>query len=243
VIWALKKIFYKPTPLNEKGSAEAYNIWAENYDVQPGNLMLDLDEIIFPELLNGIDITHKQVADIGCGTGRHWIKILQKHPLSLTGFDVSEGMLDQLKHKFPKAHTQLITDNLFSTVPDAAFDTVVSTLTVAHIENIDEALQAWARILKNKADIIITDFHPDALAMGGKRTFEHNKSQIAVENFVHRVDDIERILNAYGFHLVKKIERVVDESVKHYYEAKNALHVYQQFENCPIIYGLHLRRN
>jgi ubiquinone/menaquinone biosynthesis C-methylase UbiE len=243
MIGALKKIFGNKHLISEKGSAEAYNIWAENYDVQPGNLMLDLDEIIFPELLNGIDITHKQVADIGCGTGRHWIKILQKHPLSLTGFDVSEGMLKHLKQKFPKAHTHHITDNVFAAVPDAAFDVLLSTLTVAHIENIDEALQAWARILKNKADIIITDFHPDALAMGGKRTFEHNRGQIAVENFVHRVGDIESILNAYGFHLVKRTERVVDESVKQYYEAKNALHVYHQFENCPIIYGLHLRRS
>lgn len=242
MIQTLKKIFTKTAPLNEKGSAEAYDIWAENYDVQPGNLMLDLDAIIFPELLDSIHIANKQVADIGCGTGRHWAGILHKKPQCLTGFDVSPGMLNRLKHKFPQAHTCCITDNLFLAVPDGMFDVIVSTLTVAHIENIKEAFHAWNRMLKWNADIIITDFHPDALALGGKRTFEHNNELIAVENFVHQVDDIESVLGAYGFKVVKRLERVVDEQVKYYYEAKNAMHVYHKFKNCAIIYGLHLRR-
>jgi ubiquinone/menaquinone biosynthesis C-methylase UbiE len=242
VIANIKNIFRKRVAINEKGSAEAYDIWAENYDAQPGNLMLDLDEIIFPELLSDINITGKKLADIGCGTGRHWAKILQQEPHGLTGFDVSAGMLRKLKNKFPQAHTSQITDNLFSAVPDATFDVIVSTLTVAHIEYIEEALQAWSRILKKDGELIITDFHPDALARGGKRTFDHNKSLIAVENFVHPVTDIESNLTEQGFNMVKKIERVVDASVQHYYAAKNAMHVYNQFENCPIIYGLHLKR-
>jgi ubiquinone/menaquinone biosynthesis C-methylase UbiE len=242
VIQTLKNIFNIKPLISEKGAAEAYDIWAGNYDAQPGNLMLDLDEMIFPELLSGISITGKRVADIGCGTGRHWAKILKQEPLSLTGFDVSEGMLNRLKQKFPQADTQHISDDLFSDVKDATFDVAVSTLTVAHIQNIEQALQAWSRILKSNADLIITDFHPAALDIGGKRTFEHQKRQIAVENFVHPILMIESILSKHGFRLIKRVERVVDESVKHYYVAKNAMHVYDKFEHCPIIYGLQLRR-
>jgi len=245
VIETFKKIIRKTpfySPLQEKGSVEAYDIWSENYDAQPGNLMLDLDEQLFTELLNGVILKNRQVADIGCGTGRHWSKIIEKQPLNVTGFDVSQGMLNRLKEKFPKAHTHQITDNLFSEIPDASFDVIVSTLTVAHIENIEEALKAWCRILKNNSDIIITDFHPNALAFGGKRTFEHGKTKIAVQNFVHYVYDIEEILLKNNFHLVKKSEKIVDELVKHYYEAKNALPVYEKFKNSRIIYGLHLRR-
>jgi len=43
---------------------------------------------------------------------------------------------------------------------------------------------AWSRILKDKGEIIITDFHPDILASGGKRTFRHQRSSIAVKNFL-----------------------------------------------------------
>lgn len=237
----IKKGRFSPS-LKEKGSEEAYDLWSENYDSQPGNLMLDLDEQVFSGLLKGIVLKNKRVADIGCGTGRHWAKIMKQEPLNLTGFDVSAGMLNRLQEKFPEATVSKITDNLFSATADAAYDVILSTLTVAHIRDIEEALQAWSRILKEEGDLIITDFHPDALAFGGKRTFEHDKTQMAVRNFVHDVADIKRILAQYGFFVVEITERIVDEPVKHYYTAKNAMHVYEKFKDSKIIYGIHLRR-
>lgn len=244
MISALKKLLLK-SPVNtieQLNPVSAYDIWADNYDNQPGNLMLDLDEQVFSGLLNEIDIEDKRVADIGCGTGRHWDKLFKANLLSLTGFDVSAGMLKHLEEKYPQADTYRITDNLFSFIPDNTYDVIVSTLTIAHIENIDEALTAWARIAGEQADIIITDFHPVALAAGGQRTFEHNKSQIAVENHVHYVFKIEEILLKEGFNTVTLDERIVDENVRSYYTAKNALHVYEKFHGSKIIYGIHLKR-
>jgi ubiquinone/menaquinone biosynthesis C-methylase UbiE len=228
--------------VKEKRSVEAYDLWAENYDAQPGNLMLDLDEAVFSELWAEVNIHNKQIADIGCGTGRHWAKLYNGKPAGVTGFDVSTGMLKRLEQKFPGAKTSQITNNLFADIDDATYDVIVSTLTVAHIEKLDEALQAWCRILKTKSDIIITDFHPNALAFGGKRTFTYNHDSIAIQNFVHYVYDIEGILIKNGFHIVNKLERKVDESVKYYYEAKNALPVYEKFKDSRIIYGIHLKR-
>ena len=245
MIATLKNIIYK-TGLSphstQMGSVEAYNIWADNYDWQPGNLMLDLDEQVFSGLLSMVNIKSKQVADIGCGTGRHWDKLLKNNPASLTGFDVSPGMLEKLQQKFPQANTHAITDNLFSSIPNATYDMIVSTLTVAHIENIDEALKAWCRILKNEGDIIVTDFHPNALAAGGKRTFEHRKKQIAVQNYVHYMYHIKEVFQKYGLHVVNADERIVDDSVRHYYTEKNALPVFERFKGSRIIYGLHLKR-
>ena len=237
----IKQRFFRK-PVTEKNSAEAYDIWSANYDVQPGNLMLDLDEALFPKLLAQATIQNKVVADIGCGTGRHWPKIFQKQPLSLTGFDVSEGMLNKLKEKFPEANTHKITDDLFSAVADASFDTIISTLTVAHIENIERALQAWCRILKANGEIIITDFHPKLLAVGGKRTFKHNDEQLAVKNYVHSTDRIKDILLQNGFSIVAGHEISIDETMKHYYVQQNALPVYERFKGFPVIYGIHLRR-
>lgn len=244
MISALKKLLLK-SPVNtieQLNPVSAYDIWADNYDNQPGNLMLDLDEQVFSGLLNEIDIEDKRVADIGCGTGRHWDKLFKANLLSLTGFDVSAGMLKHLEEKYPQADTYRITDNQFSFIPDNTYDVIVSTLTIAHIENIDEALNAWARIAGEQADIIITDFHPVTLAAGGQRTFEHNKSQIAVENHVHYVFEIEEILLKEGFNTVTLDERIVDENVRSYYTAKNALHVYEKFHGSKIIYGIHLKR-
>ncbi|WP_214073076.1 class I SAM-dependent methyltransferase [Mucilaginibacter sp. dw_454] len=244
LVSAFKKLMHLGgSPVQEKPSAEAYDIWAESYDVQPGNLMIDMDEEVFGELLAELNLKGKQVADIGCGTGRHWPKLFKSEPATLTGFDVSAGMLRRLEEKFPQAKTYQITDNFFKDIADASYDAIVSTLTVAHIENLEEALDAWCRMLKPDSDIIITDFHPNALAFGGKRTFKHNSDSISIQNFVHYVYDIERMLAKHGFRTVNKLEKIIDESVKHYYEAKNALPVYEKFKDARIIYGIHLTRS
>lgn len=231
------------TAVIEKGSAEAYDLWAENYDSQPGNLMIDLDEQLFTGMLNNLPVANKAVADNGCGSGRHWSKLFEKQPLSLTGFDVSEGMLNKLKEKYPQANVRHIADDLFSDVPDASFDTIVSTLTVAHIEDIETAMSAWARILKPNAEVLITDFHPHILAYGGKRTFKYQHKSIAVKNYVHPVYSIVELLQEHGFHLVAKNELVIDETMRHYYEAQNALPVYEKYKGFQVIYGIHLKRH
>jgi ubiquinone/menaquinone biosynthesis C-methylase UbiE len=245
LIGTLKKYIKRhifTSDVKEHNVVEAYDLWAESYDAQPGNLMLDLDEQLFSKLISGIGIDNKDVADIGCGTGRHWPRLLKGHPLGLTGFDVSPGMLEKLKLKFPQAEVHTITDNSFLTVKDAAFDVVVSTLTVAHIEDIEEALEAWCRILRPNSDIIITDFHPDALAFGGKRTFKHENKQVAVRNFVHPLSLIKKVLLRNGFIVISEEEKRVDDTVAHYYAAQNANHVFEKFKGFPIIYGIHFRR-
>lgn len=237
----IRKRLFQPAII-EKNPADAYDLWSEDYDTQPGNLMLNLDEVLFSKLLDQTIIQDKSVADIGCGTGRHWTKVLQMRPAQLTGFDVSEGMLSKLKAKFPDANTHKISDDLLSNVPDEAFDTIISTLTVAHIGNIEPSLLAWCRILKPSADIIITDFHPKLLASGGKRTFKHHNEHLAVKNHVHAIDTIKGLLYQNRFKLVQEEEISIDETVKHYYADQNALSVYEQFKGFPVIYGIHLKR-
>ena len=245
MITAIKNYLHKnirPPKIKERGVVEAYDVWAPEYDSQPGNLMLDLDELVFTELLATINLSNKNIADVGCGTGRHWPKIISQDIDKLTGFDVSPGMLGVLNEKFPEMETHLIADNHFTGIAAKTYDLIVSTLTIAHIENLQEALTAWSRILKDAGDIILTDFHPSALASGGQRTFKHGNSHIAVRNFVHPTATIISILQNFNFKLVAKLEKTIDETVKHYYDVQNAMHIYERFKGFPIIYGLHFRR-
>src|SRR5689334_22158111 len=91
--------------LKEKSAAEAYDLWALSYDDQPGNLTLALEGEIFEELFNQLNVKDKVVADIGCGTGRHWTAILNHYPARLVGYDISAGMLQALQEKFTSAET------------------------------------------------------------------------------------------------------------------------------------------
>ncbi len=223
----------------ELGSIAAYNLWSGQYDQQPGNLMLDLDEELFTALLSGVRVKGKRVADIGCGTGRHWPAILQAEPASLTGFDNSPGMLARLKEKFPAADTILIGDSSFPQATDGSFDLIVSTLTLAHIADAAAAVKTWCRLLAPGGHLLITDFHPDALASGGKRTFVHRDRLIAVRNYIFPVEALESALDVLGMKKINKIEKLIDASLHHYYVAKNAEHIYDRYLNAKMIYGLH----
>src|SRR5687768_1650359 len=99
----MKKDWFRFSAPRSMPPAQAYNLWAATYDNQPNNLMLKLDLEIFTKFLAAADIERKTVADVGCGTGRHWKEILARQPKRLTGLDVSPEMLAQLKQKFPEA--------------------------------------------------------------------------------------------------------------------------------------------
>jgi ubiquinone/menaquinone biosynthesis C-methylase UbiE len=240
---SIRQFLQKLSPGTSARSAEeAYDIWSPSYDLQPGNLMLDLDEMIFSKMLRSIDLRDKWIADIGCGTGRHWEKIYEKKPARVMGFDLSPGMLHQLKLKFPSAHTHLTSNNLLRTVPDSFIDCLITTLTIAHIKNIKEAITSWSRILKNNGDLIITDFHPVSLANGAKRSFHYAGKTIVVRNYIHPLEKVIHIFQKQGLFVVQREERIVNEEVRPYYQNQNALTIYDRFLGTPIIYGLHLKK-
>jgi len=221
---------------------KAYDHWAGSYDSQPDNLMLALDEALTGELLDGLPLQSMVIADIGCGTGRHWQKLMEKMPALLQGFDVSAGMLSMLKQKYPKAKTFLLKDFHLPELRTNTCDLVSTTLTIAHIENIQEALEEWKRVLKPGGHIIITDYHPDALAKGAKRTFSQRGRVIAIRNHVHSIESLKTITRQLHLEPVRFIERKIDESVRHFYEKQNALHLFEQFYGVPIIFGIHLKK-
>jgi ubiquinone/menaquinone biosynthesis C-methylase UbiE len=152
-------------------------------------------------------------------------------------------MLNKLKEKFPSSTVKKISDNVFRKEPDNYYDVIISTLTIAHIENASEAISAWSRILKKGGDIIITDFHPALLAHGGRRTFNVDQHRFAVTNFVHSVNEINNLLRSADLFIINKIEKRIDESVKHYYQKQNALDIFNKFKGEPVIYGLHAKKN
>jgi ubiquinone/menaquinone biosynthesis C-methylase UbiE len=240
---SFKKLLQKTRSAGtEKNAVEAYDIWSDSYDSQPGNLMLDLDNQIFTELLENLDLQGCVVADIGCGTGRHWPRLYKKYPSQILGFDISAGMLRKLGEKFPDALTHQITDDELSVLGDSTVDFLISTLTIAHIKNPQSAIGGWSRVLKKGGWMIITDFHPVMLENGGRRSFSHQGRTLSVTNYIHPLPFLQQILEQNGMQLIRREEKWMDESVKHYYASSHALPVYNRFKGSPIIYGLLLKK-
>jgi ubiquinone/menaquinone biosynthesis C-methylase UbiE len=213
--------------------AQAYDLWAATYDEEQPNLILELEDNIFAGLLSRIDLRSKTIVDVGCGTGRHWPRIQAQSPSSLIGYDVSSEMLKRLQHKFPAAQTRMLQGTALSEIADASADVVISTLALAHIAQRDATFHEWDRVLRRPGHILLTDFHPAALQKGADRTFQHNGRQVAIRNHIYSLDEIRKHWTEVEF-----VERNIDESVKHHYEAHHALPLYERFQGTPIVYGL-----
>ena len=153
VFTKLKQYLF-PTRQPEYEPADAYDRWALQYDHQPDNLMLALDEELCAHFLTQVDLHKRTVVDVGCGTGRHWQKIFEKQPIRLFGYDVSSGMLDILRQKYPLAETSLLDSHRLKGLGDETCDLVLSTLTVAHIQDLETSLREWHRVLKPGGDIL-----------------------------------------------------------------------------------------
>jgi ubiquinone/menaquinone biosynthesis C-methylase UbiE len=238
--WQKIKSFFRQ--IAEKNPENAYDLWSALYDAQPGNPVLDLDELLFSNLLNETDISGKTIVDMGCGTGRHWSKLYAQHPARLIGYDVSAGMLEKLKEKYPEAETYHLINELLPDTATAFCDVIVSTLALAHIPVIENAVQEWNRVLKPGGHIIITDYHPDTLAKGGKRTFKAAGKTIAVKSYVYPLAFVRQLAGQLGWKEIRFMQREIDEQVKRYYTQQDALRLYETFKGTPLIYGIHFSK-
>jgi len=234
--------YIRPSLQKESEPAAAYDIWALSYDHQPDNLMLALDEELCGGLLARTFVTRRVIVDIGCGTGRHWKKLFDRQPSRLIGYDVSAGMLDILRQKHPRAETYLLNDQHLPELAHASCDLVLSTLTVAHIPDLGAALTEWCRVLKPGGEMIITDYHPTALAKGGQRTFKEGDKVIAIKNHIYPVQQVLAMTKALGLEELSLTETRIDDTMRPYYEKQNALSVFNRFRGVPIIYGIHLKK-
>jgi ubiquinone/menaquinone biosynthesis C-methylase UbiE len=241
ILNTLKQLFH-PVRQPESEPAEAYDIWSQHYDDQPDNLMLALDQTLCQDLLATLSLTGKTIVDIGCGTGRHWPALFNRSPARLMGYDVSTGMLNRLRIKYPHAETYVLSDTTLTGLANDSCDLVLSTLTVAHIPDLAAALTEWDRVLKPGGNMLITDYHPTALAKGGQRTFREGERLFAVRNHIYRIPRLLAITRRLNLNKVTFTERKIDKSMRPYYEKQNALPVYRRFLGVPIIYGLHLKK-
>ena len=106
------------------------------------------------------------ILDLGCGTGLELDAYFSAHPAGkVTGIDLSAGMLNRLKEKFPEKALHLVLGSYFD-VPlgEAAFDAAVSVESLHHFPQAQKtALYAKLhRALKPGGYFILTDyFAPD----------------------------------------------------------------------------------
>lgn len=148
-----------PANLDRVPARAGYDRWAKIYDAYD-NPLVALETPVVRHLLG--DVSGLEIADVGCGTGRHTVPLAQ-NGARVTGIDFSEGMLAQARTKVVGLPVELIRHDLATELPlrRAAFDRVISCLVIEHIHDLDTIFLEMARICRPGGFVVVSDLHPD----------------------------------------------------------------------------------
>ena len=133
-------------------TTEGYRSWAEFYD-EPGNQLIDLEQPVVREILDGLP--RGVVLDAACGTGRH-SAYLASLGHTVIGVDSSVAMLDRAREKVPAGefHEADLHD---LPLPDDHVDLVVCALALVHVPDLTPVLTELVRVLRPGGNLVISD--------------------------------------------------------------------------------------
>lgn len=108
---------------------------------------------------------NKDVLEVGCGTGLVMLR-LQKFARSVKGVDLSPGMLEKAKARGLDGVVGSATDLPFS---DESFDVTCSFKVLAHVPEIEKALDEMTRVTRPGGVVIAEFYNPTSFRGLAKR--------------------------------------------------------------------------
>lgn len=188
----------------------AYEQWASSYDDEPRNGLFDLDEPVIQEILDAL--TPGDCVDAACGTGR-LASLLVARGHRVVGVDGSVDMLDLARQRVPGL-VVAAGDLADLPLPDSAADLVVCGLALTHVDDLAPVFGEFARVLRPRGDLVISDVHPDLVLLGSVVTAVGPDGQPQqAATYRHAPTAVLRVALAAGFGVLRCEEVPYPESL------------------------------
>lgn len=169
---------------------EAYARWAATFDCENSAIVALETRCLLPRMP---EVSGRRFLDIGCGTGR-WLRWAATRGAHAAGVDLSLPMLREAARKQEIAGRVVHGDGLSTPFRDASADVVVSTLALGHMRPVGVAMAEFARLAAPGSIVLVTDFHPDALKRGWKRTFRSDGETIDMQSEPYDLNEMRHPL-------------------------------------------------
>ncbi|WP_394846586.1 methyltransferase domain-containing protein [Pendulispora brunnea] len=155
---------------------DGYDLWAEIYDTEQNPLIL-LEE---PEVKRHLgDVRGLAVADVGCGTGRHAVRLAAERA-HVTALDFSEGMIGRAKAKATVGDISFVVHDIATPLPlaDRSMDRVINCLVLDHVPTarLEALFRELGRICKRDGFIVVSVMHPAMMLRGVQARFTDPKT-------------------------------------------------------------------
>jgi SAM-dependent methyltransferase len=199
--------------IEELDVREAYRLWAPTYAAETATSFLD--EELAQDMLRGLPQAH--LLDAGCGIGRR----IQAVPTAV-GIDLSPEMLAE-----GTTHNVVVGDIQEMPFESNRFDMVWCRLVLGHLSDPLRAYREIFRVSMPGGYVFVTDFHPDAIAAGHRRTLTDEVGIVhGIEHYVH-INHVELATEA-GLELIASRDGVVDSSIRDFYLRGIGLKAYKR---------------
>lgn len=187
----------------DKSVRAAYASWAESYDINE-NRTRDLDAVVLRQ--HELDITGRDVLEIGCGTGKN-TQWLAEHASSVVGLDLSPEMLTRARKRVASDHVAFTEHDIQRTWPvsDESVNAVVGNLVLEHISNIQMIFHEAQRVLRPNGTLFLCELHPFRQRLGSQAQFTDPRSgdRLKVEAYAHDVSEYVNGGTDAGLRLVR----------------------------------------
>jgi ubiquinone/menaquinone biosynthesis C-methylase UbiE len=191
-----------------EGVRSGYARWAESYDALR-NPLIHVEEPAVHGLVDSLE--PGTALDAACGTGRH-ARHLKARGHRVVGVDATPEMLDIARRAVPDADFRL-GDLTALPVESGSIDVAVCALALTHCEDIARPVSELARVLRPGGHLVVSDFHPFQLLVGGNAFFLDGEGRAGfVRSFAHTHDEYFAAFAAAGLQVTRCLEPRMDEA-------------------------------
>jgi SAM-dependent methyltransferase len=221
-------------PIELLSTKHGYDLWAAIYDTED-NPLIAIEEPWVDRLLG--DVRGLSVADIGCGTGRHAIRLASAGAV-VQALDFSAGMLERAQAKAQGLNINFRIHDLAEPLPfvNESFDRVICGLVIDHIADLTGLFREMHRICRPSGFVIVSVMHPAMMLRGVQARFHDPASgrEIRPASCPHQLSDYIMAAVRAGFILDHLSEHMVDEALA------NRLERAQRYVGWPLLFLMRL---
>lgn len=210
---------------------EGYELWARSYGPETAVSALEDETVRALELPAA-----RSLLDVGCGTAR---RMANAQGDLVVGIDLSPAMLSRAT----AAQHVAAADAVALPLRSASFDRVWCRLMIGHTAACDAVYAELARVCSSNGYVVVSDFHPDAVAAGHRRTFRDAHGTVQeVEHHVHEIAAQQSAALRHGLEVVTRREAVVGPTIEQFYAEAGASAAYEAQRGLPLVVVLAFRR-
>jgi SAM-dependent methyltransferase len=181
---------------------DAYRLWAGSWD-SSASPIVELEGRYLSTWLR--DLRGKRFLDAGCGTGR-WMLHAVEAGARTVGVDLSFEMLQQAAGRPGLRGRLAVADVAKLPLSEGWADVVLCALTLGHCRDAASVFAGLLRLTRRGGRLILSDFHPDAIRNGWKRTFRCGDETMEVESYPYSIEELLDMAESSGFRLEELLE-------------------------------------